>query len=71
MKIHAEMDLDELVRLMGRRTVAGFSGSATRHQAFDLREMLVRDFAGKDTDAIAGETWHLYCCAVDPEEQIA
>jgi hypothetical protein len=68
MLIAPDMDLNELVPLMGIKTRYGFSEPATLSQASDLRDLLVRDFLGQDTSEIAGLTWHLYCCAVDPEE---
>lgn len=70
MRIAPDMDLNELVSLMGITTRAGFSGPATLSQASDLRALLVRDFLGQDTADIDGRTWDLYCCAVDPAEAI-
>ena len=67
MRIAPDMDLNELVPLMG---VSARHGPATLSQASDLRDLLVRDFAGKDTNDIEGSTWHLYCCSVDPAESL-
>lgn len=70
MKVHADMDLPRLVSLMGERHGIGrlTSRSASIQEARELRDLLVRDFNGSDTDSIDGATWHAYCCAVDPNE---
>ena len=69
MQIHADMDLDELIPLMGERYGVGVSRYASQQEASDLRDLLVRDFPGKDTYQIDGGRWHHYCCAVHPTEQ--
>ncbi|ODP35132.1 hypothetical protein A9762_12310 [Pandoraea sp. ISTKB] len=69
MRIHAGMDLVELIPLMGKRARPGYVGLASMQEASDMRQLLVRDFDGEDTNDIEGHTWHLYCCAVDPSEQ--
>ena len=66
MKIHADMTIEELVPLMGERFGAVHSQFASAQEAIDVRNLLVRDFAGEDTNEIDGAKWHLYCCAVDP-----
>ncbi|BCN13335.1 hypothetical protein GO290_02725 [Ralstonia solanacearum] len=73
MKIHSDMNLDELVPLMGERHGIGRPAEArvaSVDEAIAMRELLVRDFCGKDTDEIDGGLWQSYCCAVDSHEQI-
>lgn len=70
MLISTNMALSELIELMGTsHTLGQPPRKATNQQAEDLRELLVRDFDGQDTDGIDGGKWMLYCLAVDPEEQ--
>lgn len=70
MKIRADMDLSQLVPLMGERvSLGGAQRIASLQEASDLRQLLVRDYPGMDTEDIEGARWDLYCCAVDPEQQ--
>lgn len=62
MKIEASMDLLTLAGLMGRDNVP-------LEEAAGLRDLLVLDFAGRDTDDIEIGLWGTYCCAVDPAQQ--
>lgn len=67
MKISAAMDIDQLVGLMGKDVDGG--SKATVNEAIELRDLLVRDHDGQDTDDIDGGRWMALCCAVDPAEQ--
>lgn len=71
MKIEENMNLDELLSLMGKTVFSGGERFPTLDHATHLRELLVRDFADKDTTEIDGATWDLYCCTVDPVENEA
>jgi hypothetical protein len=69
--ISAEMNLVELIGLMGETTsLSNGTVRADLTQAEELRDLLVRDFGGQDTAQIADGTWHAYCCAVAPSEQM-
>jgi hypothetical protein len=70
MFISVNMAIPDLIELMGTsHTLGQPPRKATAQQANDLRDLLVRDFDGQDTDGIDGGKWMLYCLAVDPEEQ--
>lgn len=62
MHICKDMNLTMLAGLMGRDDVP-------KYEAAELRDMLVRDFNGLNTDQIAVGVWGAYCCAVDPAQQ--
>jgi hypothetical protein len=69
MLISLNMPIIELIELMGETTKLGQSSRrANVQEAEDLRDLLVRDFSGRDTKDIADGVWMTYCCALDPEQ---
>lgn len=63
MRIHAEMNLDELASLMDPYSGAG-SCRTPAWIAEYARDLLVRDLDGKDTSEISDDQWNAYCDAV-------
>lgn len=70
MLISPTMSLSDLIPLMGERFGVNHpSRQASDEEASDLRDILVRDYIGMDTNDIPGAKWHIMCLAVDPNQQ--